>query len=153
MKYWPNIFACGSQLWVYNLHPNPVKSTSHITSGTSTQKIRRYCLVGLVKNWSKNLIRLCISYMVRYIIWGTLVKKSTHFSQNRPSAAIFSFIYWKSLLWDRNFWIMPIWPWSYWPRAEIFATFIGPYIRMFSYVIKFFVSLWVEKIWRPEVTL
>ena len=56
--------------------------------------------VGLVKNHQKNSIRLCISYMVRYIIWGRPAKKSTHLSQNRPSATTFQFIYCKSVLWD-----------------------------------------------------
>ena len=54
--------------------------------------------IGLVKKWSKNLIRLCISGLVRYIIWGRPAKKSTHLSQNRPSATTFQFIYCKSVL-------------------------------------------------------
>ena len=48
-------------------------------------------------------ICLCIPGSLAQLIWGCLAKKSTHLSQNRPSAATFSFIYYKSLLWDNIF--------------------------------------------------
>ena len=70
-----------------------------------TFQLENTCRLGLVKNHQKNLIRLSISYMVRYIIWGRPAKKSTHLSQNRPSATTFSFMYCKTVQWDMNFWL------------------------------------------------